>query len=183
VGITNVNFSQDGGSHNGPIMEFPIPTSHSVPVGITRGPDGNVWFSEDEANKIGRITPSGDHVDEFVLPPPWPENNATTRGPYDITTGPDGNLWFVENFGPYDSIGKITPTGAITEYRIPTVNSIPWTITSGPDGNLWFTERGANKIGWIDPATGIIGEINVPTPASEPFQIAVGPHHQLWFTE
>jgi hypothetical protein len=41
------------------VTEFPIPTADSNPVGITRGPDGNLWFTETQANKIGRITPAG----------------------------------------------------------------------------------------------------------------------------
>jgi virginiamycin B lyase len=40
-------------------------------------------------------------------------------------------------------------SGAITEYVVPTSNSIPVGIASGPDGALWFTESGgiANQIG------------------------------------
>jgi virginiamycin B lyase len=164
------------------ITEFPIPTSHAVPVGITAGPDGNVWFTEDQASKIGRITPVG-VVTEFALPPPLPQNDASTRGPYGITLGRDGNLWFVENFGPYDSVGKITPAGVVTEFVIPTVNSVPWSITSGPDGNLWFTEQSGNKIGRINPTTGAISEFTVPTPGSQPACITAGPDGNLWFTE
>ena len=38
-----------------------------------------------------------------------------------ITTGPDGNLWFTE-FGA-GKIGRITPSGSITEFPIPTAGS------------------------------------------------------------
>ena len=38
------------------ISEFPPPTGDSGPAGITLGPDGNLWFTEYIANKIGRIT-------------------------------------------------------------------------------------------------------------------------------
>jgi hypothetical protein len=40
------------------ITEFPIPTPLAAPEGITAGPDGNLWFTEQAANKIGRITTS-----------------------------------------------------------------------------------------------------------------------------
>jgi streptogramin lyase len=39
------------------ITEYPIPTSASLPFGVTAGPDGALWFTEAEGNKIGRITP------------------------------------------------------------------------------------------------------------------------------
>ena len=48
----------------GTITEFSIPTAGSNPYDITAGPDGNLWFTEHDANKIGRITPSG-AVTEF----------------------------------------------------------------------------------------------------------------------
>ncbi len=39
----------------GTITEFPTPTK-SAPIGITAGPDGNLWFTEENVSKIGRIT-------------------------------------------------------------------------------------------------------------------------------
>src|SRR5881227_1886279 len=43
----------------GTVAEFPVPTANSAPVGITSGPDGNMWFTEIQGNKIGRITSTG----------------------------------------------------------------------------------------------------------------------------
>jgi len=42
----------------GTITEFPIPTASGVfdPIGITAGPDGNLWFTLEFGNAIGRIT-------------------------------------------------------------------------------------------------------------------------------
>ena len=42
----------------GTITEFPIPPAESDPVGITAGPDGNLWFTEYIGNKIGRLSMS-----------------------------------------------------------------------------------------------------------------------------
>jgi streptogramin lyase len=53
--------------------------------------------------------------------------------PSDIEVGPRQNLWFTEA----NAIGKITTSGAITEYSLP---DAPYDITVGPDGNLWVTE-------------------------------------------
>jgi virginiamycin B lyase len=38
---------------SGAIAEFPIPTANSVPSGIAIGPDGNLWFTEENKSKIG----------------------------------------------------------------------------------------------------------------------------------
>src|SRR6266436_4348119 len=115
----------------GSITTFPIPTSGSGPEGITSGPDGNVWFTEDAGNRIGRITPSGSFT-EFPIP-------TTGSVPFSITTGPDGNLWFTAFDG--NSIWRLTPSGSFTgAFHTPTKTSRPYSITVGSDGNLWFTE-------------------------------------------
>src|SRR5205807_744608 len=111
-------------------MEFPIPTPASGPTNITTGPDGNLWFTEFNADKIGRITPSG-ILTEFPV----------TLGavPNDITVGPDGALYFTE--GGLDRIGRITTLGVVTEFSAGiTPGSQPAGITLGPDNALWFTE-------------------------------------------
>ena len=114
-------------------------------MGITAGPDGNLWFTEPNANQIGRITPAG-AITEFVIP-------TFNCDPQRIVAGPDGNLWFVE-IGA-DQIGRITTTGVVTEFSVPTGLSGLFGIALGPDGNLWFTEIGANQIGRIVPPCGI----------------------------
>ena len=80
------------------ITEFAIPTASSHPSEIAAGPDGNLWFTEEVANKIGRVTTAG-VITEFAVP--------TANGePQGITAGPDGALWFAEF---RNKIGRITP--------------------------------------------------------------------------
>jgi virginiamycin B lyase len=72
---------------DGSVTDFPLPTQTRA-LGITAGPDGNVWFTEPAANQIGVITPDG-QITEYQVPTP----NSQPAG---ITTGPDGNIWFTE---------------------------------------------------------------------------------------
>ncbi len=161
-----------GVAHAQVITEFPIPTADSEPEGIAAGPDGNLWFTEQFANQIGRITPAG-VITEFPVP---------TAGsvPESIAVGPDGNLWFAELVA--GQIGRITTAGVITEFPIPTANSEPEGIATGPDGNLWFTEAAGNKIARMTTA-GVITEFPVPTVNSRPEGITGGPDGNVWFTE
>src|SRR5438270_7258815 len=66
-------------------------------------------------------------------------------GPNGITTGPDGDLWFTEDL--LSEIGRITPSGTITNFPIPSDFTGNLGITTGPDGNLWFTSYSESKIG------------------------------------
>ncbi|HET6171349.1 MAG TPA: hypothetical protein VFD90_02010 [Gaiellales bacterium] len=152
------------------ITEF---TSGNGPTDATAGPDGNVWFTETNANKIGRVTPAGT-VTEFST---GLSSNAGLSG---ITLGPDGNLWFAEN--TKNRIGRITPLGAITEFSANiSASSGPQDVVAGPDGNLWFTESNGNRIGRITP-TGVVTEFPLGSNYS-PYAITAGPDGNLWFTE
>jgi virginiamycin B lyase len=82
----------------GNVTEFAVPTSASELDEVAAGPDGNLWFTEYNGNKIGRISTSGSII-EFAVP-------TSASGPVGITAGPDGNLWFTEYNG--NKIGRIT---------------------------------------------------------------------------
>jgi streptogramin lyase len=153
----------------GVMTEFSVPTANSAPDFITGGSDGNLWFTEEQANKIGRIAPAGG-LTEFSVPTP----NSL---PQVITLGPDGAAWFIE-FNA-NKIGRIAPTGTITEYAVPTLSSGLADITAGPDGNLWFTEAYAGKIAKITPS-GVFTEYST---GGDPAGITQGPDGNLWFTD
>jgi sugar lactone lactonase YvrE len=155
----------------GTVTEFSVGITRD-PWDITAGPDGNVWFTEYNGNRIGRITPAG-IVTEFT---------ATANSyPDRITAGPDGNLWFTENNG---RIGRITPAGVVTEFADGiTANSGVLGIAAGPDGNLWFTEYSGNRIGRITPA-GVVTEFSAGISAGAyPMRLTAGPDGSIWFTE
>jgi streptogramin lyase len=104
--------------------------------------------------------------------------------PREIVTGPDGNVWFTEEAG--GKIGKITPSGTITEYKLGGIFGKAEGITVGPDKNIWFanaTEYEASKIGKIT-TSGAITEYALSSEPSKrkPYGITAGPDGNLWFT-
>jgi streptogramin lyase len=155
------------------IMEFGGMTPNAGVSYITQGADGNLWFTESNANKVGRLNPVSGRLVEFSVPTPG-------SAPGGITAGPDGNLWFTEVAA--SSIGRITTSGVITKFRTPTEGSFPRNITAGADGRLWFTEAGSGKVGRIT-TTGIVTEFPIPTTNSGLYGITAGPDGNLWFTE
>jgi uncharacterized protein (TIGR03437 family) len=174
-----INAAQGGAPVTATITEFPLPANGNFPdqcssgdaepLRIAAGPDGALWFTESNSNKIGRITTSGS-ITEYCIP----TAGATPQG---IAAGSDGNVWFIESTA--NQVGRITPSGSITEFPIPAPSSEQEEITLGPDGNLWFTDTDGN-IGQVTPSGGITifppGQAGVPTAGC----IAVGPDGKLW---
>jgi virginiamycin B lyase len=171
------------------VVEYPLATAGSEPVGIAAGPDGALWFTEyvsgnpsNSASKIGRITTNGT-ISEFALP-------TATSTPQGIVAGPDGALWFVEAASA--TIGRITTAGAITEFAIPlSSDTAPdfGGIAVGSDGALWFPEGYIPALG-IGVGTSVIGRITLDgtitsfmiPQGGNPFGIAAGPDGALWVT-
>jgi streptogramin lyase len=100
--------------------------------------------------------------------------------PVHVSLGGDGNVWFTE--ATHNGVGKITPSGTVTEYY--GLSEQPNGIATGSGGNLWFTEMGAfGSIGRITTG-GFAAEFSTGlTWGSDPTTIVRGPDGNLWFTE
>jgi hypothetical protein len=177
----NVWFTEKGAKKDGYIKpsepetslkEFPeVGTLAGEPSFITAGPDGNLWVTMGTAG-IARITPAG-VVTEF----PIASTNVCS-----ITAGPDGNVWFGNCTSPR-KVGKIDPTGAVTQYEVASsIGNQPTSIALGSDSRLWFPANGpeSKRIGAITTA-GVVsyyttGEVN-------PSSVTAGPDGNIWFRE
>ncbi|MHB1538764.1 MAG: Vgb family protein, partial [Solirubrobacteraceae bacterium] len=146
---------------------------YSGPYGIVAGPEGALWFTEQNTGRIARYTPSG-QLTEYAIPNPQglPPGASGAPAPRQIVYGPEGAFWFTD---PGDrSIGRITTSGAITEYEVPPYTGatskstlaerqpVPDEIAVSGSGEVWFTEVGVPALGSVD-VTGT--EAASPAPA------------------
>jgi|GEM_PF-1097326 len=113
---------------------------------------------------------------------------------YNLTAGPDGNVWFVDGreIAGTSAIGKITPSGTITEYvegeSLSGLNTGAKLtgITVGPGKKLWLTDWGTTPgIVVIDPASpGVATEYSAGlNEGSVPQGIVKGPDGNAWFAD
>lgn len=158
--------------------QITIPTASSGPAGITLGSDGNIWFTEFNASKIGHLV-SGT-ISENVTP-------SHRAGPFAIASGPGPglNLWFTEtNLG---QVGQITISGPpYTEYALPVSGSRPNGVVLAGDGNIWVTDPGTNSVWRIHQTHSkpfVVFKQIVLTGNAQPGRIINGPDGALWFTE
>jgi streptogramin lyase len=166
------------------VSEHALPDANCGPGSIVAGPDGNLWFTEIQGHRVGRMTPDG-FVSEYEVKDSYGQFLSA------LVAGPQHALWFTDASGftspyerPPDFIGRVVLGGAVTLFPLPTRNASPRGIVAGPDGNLWFTEASpeVSRIGRLT-STGDLTEYTLPTSATEPADIAVGPGGTLWLTE
>lgn len=124
----------------GTVTRYPLTSTTSYRASsIAAGPDGAMWFTEDQwhdenrlrrGDRIGRIDMNG-NITEFP-------QFATTSLPSSIAAGPDGAMWFTNSFTR--NVGRIDMAGNITLYPSPQAFSNANSITAGPDGAMWVTQ-------------------------------------------
>ncbi|MFO0954555.1 MAG: hypothetical protein U0835_26015 [Isosphaeraceae bacterium] len=122
---------------DGTVAEFPVGSAGSHAGTMTFGNDGNVWVSVKDAAgaSLVKVKPDGTSTS-------YPVTGAKSLDW--LEAGPDGNIWYVNG----SKLGKMTPTGDVTEYPVPTpadgsaVDLSNAQLTSAADGNLWFIGLG-----------------------------------------
>lgn len=153
----------------GTVTEFAIATANAKPLGMTTGPDGNLWFTETESHKIGKMTTQGDLLAEYDIPGSHPY-------PVGIVAGADGNLWFAD--AGESRIGRMTVDGVFTGFMV--ASSEPAGIAAGPDGNIWFTDFTGATVGKMSTSGTLLSQYPISSPALE---VVAGPDGNMWFTE
>jgi virginiamycin B lyase len=145
------------------IREWAVPTKGAHPHDPAVGPDGALWFTEQMANKLGRLDPKTGAFKEYPL------SEAKNPGPHGLVADSEGNIWFTANFAGY--IGKLDPrTGHVTEFK---KADDPHSLVFDAKGILWFTVQGGNMVGRLDPKSGKIQLKEVPTESALPYGIQV----------
>jgi virginiamycin B lyase len=158
------------------VTEFPaLPTANAAPTGITAAADGSVWFTEKNANQLGRIDSSG-ALTEYAVP-------TAAAAPDQITASPDGNVWFTERYGR--KIGRVSQAGgAIAEFAVPGTGAYPTAIAT-VGSTVWFASADAAataRLGSIS-LTGTITQLATGATRTSITGIVGGPDGNLWVTQ
>jgi streptogramin lyase len=149
--------------------QFPIPTAGADPFDVAVYGNGIVWFTEFQANRIGRLDPATGVITETVV----------TGDPRQITIATDGTVWFTERFA--NAVGHLDPlTSQVTLFPL-AAGAGPEGMAAAPDGSVWFTQSAAGNVARIT-AAGVISEGRV-VKGSEPSGVTVAPDGNPWYAE
>ncbi len=150
----------------------PVSADGLAPDVIVQGPDGNLWFTESDPVRVGRLDPKTGAVKSFSLP-----NSRTLYGLSGISSGPGDYVWVAAGSVIY----RIKPrSGAATPFTLPSGSSEAG-IVAGPDGTLWFTDAGTSSIDRLVPSTGAVTAF--AETGGNPDGITTGPDGDIWFTD
>lgn len=129
----------------------------SQPFSMTVGSDGNLWFTDEGTNNIGRITTSGT-ITEYNLTNSGSQYHGIV--PAYIVAGPDNNLWITDyNKGAVTVFSPSSLTVVKEFMSSPTVypnnltnNALPNQIIEGPDNDMWWVNSGSGTVAKISPS-------------------------------
>lgn len=137
------------------ITEYVVPTPVALPQGVTTDRNGDIWFTETAAQKLGRLNVSTGVITEY--------NILTLRGqlpisltlgnplpfPGPIREGSDSKIYFAQGgFQGGNKIGQFDPsTNVYKEFVVPTPLAGICDVNNSQNGEIWFGEFTGNSIG------------------------------------
>jgi virginiamycin B lyase len=151
---------------------------------------GAAWFTEIEANKVGRFVP-GEVVQEFTIP----TSNSGPSHIAEIGTPVGAEIWFTES--RTGKIGRRTLSNFVGEIELPSAAATPIGIVNAGVQIVstqpavrtvlvaFVAEFSANKIARVF-SDGTVTEFSIPTPGSGPWGITRFvslDSSEIWFTE
>jgi virginiamycin B lyase len=154
---------------------FALPDANGHVSALTSGPDGNIWFTDSAAHRIGRITPAGT-ITEFAL--------SSSSSPAHITAGHDGSLWFTDN--ALDEIARITVQGVVTEFPLSAarpaalVDGVPEEIVTAQDDSLWFSLANPGELGRLS-TSGVFTDFQLGN--VQPDNLTAGSDGNIWYID
>lgn len=114
------------------LTQFPTPAPGSI-TDTAAGPDGNVWFADDNhlgaGGAVGFIDPSTGDATTFA-------GGDEFGRPHSIAAAGDGNIWFTTTTGPAVPT-RITTDGQVTAFRDPATQSSS-DLAQDQNGDLWM---------------------------------------------
>ncbi len=164
-------------SHPGKTLTLP-----SAPNELVLDSHGMVWFTEFNADRLGRLDPHTGLTQQYPLAA---KKSVQTLLPYGITVDPQGMVWFTE--ASSDHLGRLDPaTGRIRFFTMPGPDVPLMEIASDAHGIIWATSFSSGLLLRLDPRTATF----IPYYASFTgkgtgglYGLVVTPAGEIWITD
>ncbi len=157
----------------GKIKLYKTPSTDGDPYTLIFDAEDNIWFTEKQAGKLGKLDRSSGKITEYAI----------GDDPYGASFDQRGNVWVTRRAA--GRLSKFDPaTGEITELLL-AKGSQPRRIALAPDGMLWVTLYGLGRLAKIDPAANkVVKEYELPGgPNAGPYAVNTDAGGRIWVSE
>ena len=118
--------------------------------------NGDVWFTAQNKNKIGKVDGKTMKVTEWTMP-------TDKSYPRRMEIAPDGIVWVGEFMA--GKMARFDPkTQTFKEYTLPGPDPTPYALGIDAEGYVWYDSHRQDTIGRLDPKTGKVTEYPFPHP-------------------
>ncbi len=143
-----------------PTLMIPDPNNAGKTLSLPSAPNdlmldthGNVWFTELNADSLGKLDTGTGQVQQYPLST---RRSVQVLDPYGITVDPQGIIWFTE--ASNNHLGRLDPTnGNIRSFTPPDLQARTtlMEIASDPRGIIWATSFTSGLLLSFDPHSSI----------------------------
>jgi virginiamycin B lyase len=158
------------------VTTYPVPPHPSlakgpggpIPYEIRAAPDGRIWLSELQGNRLVVLTPKTGKFRTFALP-------TTHSGPRRFDVDADGILWIPAYSA--NLLVRLDPaTGKFTEIPLPMKDALPYVARVDPRGGaIWVGTAAADVLLRYQPASGRFETFPLPSRGALVRHMAVDP--------
>lgn len=145
-----------------------------VPYGIDIAPDGRVWYTKLNGQRVGVIDPTieGGNIQEW---------NPPVRGPRRLKVGLDGKVW-VPGFGSGDLASYDPETDEWKVYSLPGEGfGMPYALGIHPQtGDVWICGTGSDTMMRLDVETGELDVYPMPLRVTYTREIEFDANGDVW---
>ncbi len=143
-----------------------------TPYGIDVAPDGRVWYSKLNGQKIGVIDPKTDEITEYDPP---------VYGPRRLHVAPNGIVW-VPGYGSGDIASLNPETDEWKVFPLPgDGNAIPYALNIHPtSGDVWICGTGSDTMMRFNPETEELTTYPMPTRVTYTREIEFDKDGNVW---
>jgi streptogramin lyase len=152
-------------------------TLPSAPNDLALDNQGNVWFTELNADALGRLNMHDGQIQQYPL-----AATKTTQAlnPYGITIDPGGNVWFTE--ASTNHIGRLdSKTGHISYFSMQGSSTPLMEIVADSHGVIWATSFSSGLLLSFNPKTATFTPYYAPSSGGM-YGITITPEDQVWVT-
>ena len=155
----------------------------SAPNDLALDTHGGVWFTELNADSLGRLDTATGNIRQYPLST---KKSIQTLNPYGITVDQQGIVWFTESSNNH--LGRLDPaTGKISLFTMPGLgaNTTLMEIASDAHGTIWATTFSAGLLLSFNPQTSTFTPYYAPSTGNSTgglYGLTVTARGQVWVT-